>query len=177
VIKINFSSIPIAEYLQWTALIWTGLLSFINFHRRESLSWFFTGIFFWALFLNNFWRFDNTLGSWLVAEKANWLKQIDNTLPIMRIHQNATVWIMAVFYIILFILLIKVLAQVAYRKFTFMLGFCGFVIYVIGFSWWLYWALHTSGSIPPETIENIRQVLLTTGNLFFIGSFILALKR
>jgi len=174
---INISKLTSPEYLILISFIWVALFCLLNFYRRGGVSWFFLSILFFLVFLNRFWHFDSLIANWLVTDQPGLLKSIDKTLPFIKIYQNTSVWIMVIIFVLLFVSLIVALKQLIYRRFTFMLGLAGFLIYMIGFFWWLYWILSSYSGVPADVIMTFRQALFGIGNLFFIGSFILALKR
>jgi uncharacterized membrane protein len=164
------------EYILWITFIWVALLCLLNFYRRLSGSWLFAGLLFWLIFINRFWKLDAYASKWLIAHKSNWLDYINKFLPKIRIYDNMAIWLMFLVYAALFILLVCIIRQVVYKKVTFMLGFAGFVIYMTAFLWWMYWAFNPAG-IEAEIVSRFKEALMGIGNIFFIISFTLSLKR
>ncbi len=176
-LRIYFNNLMNLDCFVKITFVWVGIFCLINFHRRKSVSWLMLSLFFWGLLLNKIWRINELLGNWLVVKKYYILEIIDKILPGLDIVHNTSNLLLAIFYILLLIMVIVVIRQIAFRKFCAMLGFSGFVIYFIAICLWGFWAFCSQCNIPVDIIMTFKNTLLTMGNLFFIGSFILAIKR
>ncbi len=165
------------EYVVMASFMWLALLCVANFYGRSDTNWFLMAVFYGLLVINKIWPLNTMLGDWLVANKAHWLMPIDKMLPGLMIYHTASKWIMFVFCVLFFIGFTSLLSQLVYRRVIFLLGACGLLIYIITFTWWIYWVLAPEHTMPNEVINNCKNLLLIAGNLFFIISFSLALKQ
>jgi hypothetical protein len=165
------------EFLLRASFMWLALLCIINFYARHDMNWFFMGCFFALLTLNRIWFYNVKLGEWILANKAHWLAGVDRVVPGLMVYEKISTWIMFIFCSLMFIGFVTLLSQLIYKKIAFVIASMALVVYMVAFSWWIFWVLNPQVVIPYNLIFGYKAVLVIFGNILFIIAFSLAIKR
>ena len=165
------------EFLLRASFMWLALLCLINFYARHDMNWFIMSGFFSLLALNRIWFYNVKLGAWIVSDKAHWLAGIDKTIPGLMIYETISTWIMFAFCCVMFVGFVTLLSQMYYRKIAFVIASIGLVVYVMAFSWWMFWTLKSDAVMPYDVIFGYKAILVVFGNFLFIIAFSLAIRK
>jgi len=165
------------EFLLRASFMWLALLCIINFYARHDMNWFFMGCFFGVLTLNRIWFYNVKLGEWILLNKAHWLAGVDRVAPSLMIYEKISTWIMFMFCCLMFLGFATLLSQLVYKKMAFVIAAMGLVVYMVAFSWWIFWVLAPEAVITYNVIFGYKVLLVIFGNILFIIAFSLAIRN
>ncbi|MDP8261124.1 MAG: hypothetical protein P9M01_02125, partial [Candidatus Kappaea frigidicola] len=114
---------------------------------------------------------------WILLNKAHWLAGVDRVAPSLMIYEKISTWIMFMFCCLMFLGFVTLLSQLVYKKMAFVIAAMGLVVYMVAFSWWIFWVLAPEAVITYNVIFGYKVLLVIFGNILFIIAFSLAIRN